>query len=257
MPRTQGGHDDWRHRTSLSWRELPAVLGRVFGVWFWIVCTVAFCYYGVDLIRSAGNLLGWWGGRPFSYAALGVVLAAISLVRLGSVASRLDAGEPVGVIVCGAFALGIAVLVAGFRLGWVATGAIFIPTTVAIALFSAGSIAEERSVYNPDRVAYADDPASGAAFVEAFQRARAGDVTGAVAALERLLADLIRDVGTDHPDVLNTRRYLGFWRAQAGDVTGAVAVFERLLADQVRVFGPDDARTRMTRRDLASWQRST
>jgi hypothetical protein len=45
---------------------------------------------------------------------------------------------------------------------------------------------------------------------------RAGDATGAAAAMEELLTDRLRVLGSDHPDTLTTRGNLAYWRGQAG-----------------------------------------
>jgi len=88
----------------------------------------------------------------------------------------------------------------------------------------------------------------------AYLQGQAGDSSGAVAALERLLQDSLRVLGPDHPDTLTTRRNLAYWRGQAGDPGGAVAALERLLQDSLRVLGPDHPDTLTTRRNLACWR---
>ncbi|MEU2034290.1 tetratricopeptide repeat protein [Nocardia amamiensis] len=86
----------------------------------------------------------------------------------------------------------------------------------------------------------------------AFHRAESGDLVGAIADFERLLADRLRVFGPDDLNTLNTRDRLASYRAHCGDHTGAGAEFERLLADQLRLLGPDDPETLRTRTHLAS-----
>jgi hypothetical protein len=88
----------------------------------------------------------------------------------------------------------------------------------------------------------------------AHYRGAAGDVGGAVTALEGLLDDQLRLVGADHLDTLDTRHDLARWRGEAGDVIGAVTALEALLADRLRLLGPDHAYTLDTRKSLASWR---
>jgi hypothetical protein len=87
----------------------------------------------------------------------------------------------------------------------------------------------------------------------ANSRGMAGDATGAVAAYEDVLTDLLRVLGPDDPRVLNTRNNLAFRRGVAGDVAGAAAECEELLADRLRLLGPDHPHTLVTRVNLARW----
>lgn len=66
----------------------------------------------------------------------------------------------------------------------------------------------------------------------------------------RLLVDLTKTVGFDHPDTLALRRDLAEWHGKAGDTAKAVAQLEDLLPDLSRVLGTDHPGTRTTRRDL-------
>ncbi|MGH3985454.1 MAG: tetratricopeptide repeat protein [Pseudonocardiaceae bacterium] len=50
-------------------------------------------------------------------------------------------------------------------------------------------------------------------------RGEAGDPAGAAAALEQLLADVLRVLGPDHPDTLATRHNLAYWRERRDEVT--------------------------------------
>jgi len=88
----------------------------------------------------------------------------------------------------------------------------------------------------------------------AYWRGEAGDVAGAAAAFEQLLADRLRVLGPDHPDTLTTRHELAWCRGEAGDAAGAAAAFEQLLADRLRVLGSDHPDTLGTRHDIAHWR---
>ncbi|PXX70687.1 tetratricopeptide repeat protein [Nocardia tenerifensis] len=87
---------------------------------------------------------------------------------------------------------------------------------------------------------------------EAYHRGESGDLVGAIAAFELLLADRLRVLGPDHPKTLGTRLNLASYRARCGDYVGARAEYKRLFADQRRLLGPDAPDTLRTRNDLAS-----
>ncbi|WP_405163749.1 tetratricopeptide repeat protein [Nocardia sp. NBC_01499] len=87
---------------------------------------------------------------------------------------------------------------------------------------------------------------------EAYHRAESGDLVGAIAAFELLLADRLRVLGPDNPKTLGTRTNLATYRARCGDYIGARTEYKRLFADQRRLLGPDDPDTLRTRNDLAS-----
>jgi hypothetical protein len=70
-------------------------------------------------------------------------------------------------------------------------------------------------------------------------RSEAGDPLEAVAELEQLLAEVLREWGADHPATLAVRNNLGRLRDEAGDHAGATAELEQLLADIERVLGRD------------------
>ena len=89
----------------------------------------------------------------------------------------------------------------------------------------------------------------------AYLQGQAGDSSGAVAALERLLQDSLRVLGPDHPDTLTTRRNLACWRGYAGDPGGAATAFKRLLRDERRVLGRDHPVTLNAHLNLAYWRR--
>ena len=82
-------------------------------------------------------------------------------------------------------------------------------------------------------------------------RGEAGDVAGAVAEYQAVLADRVRVLGADHPDTLTIRHSLAHWRGQAGDAPGALAEYQAVLADRVRVVGADHPDTLTTRHSLA------
>ncbi len=85
-------------------------------------------------------------------------------------------------------------------------------------------------------------------------RGRSGDVAGAIADFEVLLADQVRVLGADHPDTLITRGNLAAWRGVSGDVAGAIDDFEVVLADRLRVLGADHPETLGARHNLAAWR---
>ncbi|MBF6191472.1 tetratricopeptide repeat protein [Nocardia implantans] len=86
----------------------------------------------------------------------------------------------------------------------------------------------------------------------AYHRAESGDLVGAVADFEQLLADRLRVCGPDDPATLDTRDRLASYRARCGDYAGAGEEFEQLLTDQLRLLGPDHPETLRTRNNLAS-----
>ncbi|MCR6482693.1 tetratricopeptide repeat protein [Amycolatopsis sp. OK19-0408] len=85
-------------------------------------------------------------------------------------------------------------------------------------------------------------------------RGEAGDVAGAIAALEHLLANRIRVLGADHPHVLATRTSLARYHGHAGDPAGAVAAYEEVTLDSVRLLGPDHINTLTCRHGIAYWR---
>ncbi|MFE0022967.1 FxSxx-COOH system tetratricopeptide repeat protein [Amycolatopsis sp. NPDC059021] len=85
-------------------------------------------------------------------------------------------------------------------------------------------------------------------------RAHAGDLAGAVAVFEELVADYLRVLGPDHPDTLLARDYLATWRGRAGDPIEALAALEELVADEIRVLGPEHPDTLLSRHYLATWR---
>ncbi|MGW6033442.1 tetratricopeptide repeat protein [Gordonia terrae] len=81
-------------------------------------------------------------------------------------------------------------------------------------------------------------------------RGESGDVAGAIADFEVLLADQVRVLGADHPDTLITRGNLAAWRGESGDVAGAIDDYEVVLADRLRVLGADHPDTLIARHNL-------
>lgn len=71
---------------------------------------------------------------------------------------------------------------------------------------------------------------------------------------QRLLTDMVRVFGPDHPDTRTTRWLFALWRGKAGDAGGAAATFEQLLTDQLRVLGQDHPDILYTRSELAYWR---
>ncbi|MEV0460308.1 tetratricopeptide repeat protein [Catellatospora methionotrophica] len=88
----------------------------------------------------------------------------------------------------------------------------------------------------------------------AYWQGKAGNMAGAVVALEQLVADSVRTLGPDHLNTLTTRGNLARWQGHLGDAAGAAAALEPLVADFVRVFGPYHPDTLITRQILAYWK---
>ncbi|MEJ2853708.1 MULTISPECIES: FxSxx-COOH system tetratricopeptide repeat protein [unclassified Saccharothrix] len=78
-----------------------------------------------------------------------------------------------------------------------------------------------------------------------------GDLAGAIADLEQVVADLTELFGDDHDRTLSVRGGLSFWKAKAGDLTGAIAEQEELLAARIRTSGEDHPDTVLARHNLA------
>ncbi|MFD0205401.1 MULTISPECIES: tetratricopeptide repeat protein [Saccharothrix] len=85
-------------------------------------------------------------------------------------------------------------------------------------------------------------------------RGYSGDVAGAVAELERLLADRVRLAGPEDETTLTTRHNLAYWRGESGDLAGAVAELDRQWEVERRVLGEDDPQTLTTRYTRALWR---
>ncbi|MFF0752697.1 tetratricopeptide repeat protein [Streptomyces sp. NPDC004267] len=81
-----------------------------------------------------------------------------------------------------------------------------------------------------------------------------GQLGGALAALEGVLADRLRLLGPDHRDTLTARSDLAHWRGEAGDLAGAEAAYKLLLVDQLRVLGSHHRDIITTRGNLARWR---
>ncbi|MFE0256239.1 tetratricopeptide repeat protein [Streptomyces sp. NPDC059010] len=82
----------------------------------------------------------------------------------------------------------------------------------------------------------------------------AGQVTGAIAYWQRLLASANQHWGPDHPDTLRTRGRLLRWQAAAGDRSGAATAYAALLHDMTDVLGADHPDTLRTHGALVWWQ---
>ncbi|GAT01185.1 hypothetical protein [Mycolicibacterium fortuitum] len=111
---------------------------------------------------------------------------------------------------------------------------------------------------------YADEErsASGNAELSAQQQARIDDdvaeliggsdtAVDGVVELHTVLAALIRERGSDDPEVFDTRAALAGQKLTAGDVDGALSDYAKLIADLSRVYGPADRRTFKARRHQA------
>jgi Tetratricopeptide repeat len=90
-----------------------------------------------------------------------------------------------------------------------------------------------------------------------YARRLAGDQTGAVTAVEELLADRQRIHGDDHPHALSTRGLLGEAKRQAGDRAGAIAALAEVVADRRRVLGPQHPATLSAQRRIAQFRRAS
>ncbi|MFX0576807.1 tetratricopeptide repeat protein [Nocardia nepalensis] len=88
----------------------------------------------------------------------------------------------------------------------------------------------------------------------AFWRGESGDLAGATAEHQNLLAESIRVLGADAPGTLTIRTNLARWHGESGDFPTAVAEFEQLVADRTRLLGADDPATLRTRGDLAHFR---
>ena len=80
----------------------------------------------------------------------------------------------------------------------------------------------------------------------------AADLSRAIAAGIRTLADAERVLGADHPDTLSSRNNLAGAYQEAGRVEEAIPLYERTLADAERVLGADHPQTLTSRNNLAS-----
>ncbi|WP_069766903.1 tetratricopeptide repeat protein [Streptomyces sp. LUP30] len=86
-----------------------------------------------------------------------------------------------------------------------------------------------------------------------------GDLEGAVADLESLLADRTAILGADHPDTLTTRHNLAQSKGdlalrRGADVAGVVTEFTKILDDTRRGLGADHPDTLSARHELARWR---
>ena len=83
---------------------------------------------------------------------------------------------------------------------------------------------------------------------------QAGDVAGALSAIEQLLPEALAQFGPDHPNTMRMRDSLAGWRAAVGDLAGSVKALEDVVAESQRVFGPDHFETLTSRQRLASYR---
>ena len=88
----------------------------------------------------------------------------------------------------------------------------------------------------------------------AYWQWRAGDLSGASAALEDLLGDTRRVVGLSDHLTLATRRVLANVRGEAGGVSTAIAELAEVLEDAVKDHGATDPFSMDVRHNLSYWQ---
>ena len=79
----------------------------------------------------------------------------------------------------------------------------------------------------------------------------AGDPERASFLFDSLLADRLRVLGPDHPDVLETRGHLARAVMEAGDPGRAVDLFGLVSGESVRLLGAHHPDTLIARRDYA------
>ncbi len=79
----------------------------------------------------------------------------------------------------------------------------------------------------------------------------AGRFDEAIPLYEKALADSVRVLGRDHPDVLGARNNLAVAYRVMGRLSEAIVLFEEVVADSVRVLGPDRSHTLASRGNLA------
>ncbi|MFF4472283.1 tetratricopeptide repeat protein [Streptomyces sp. NPDC001599] len=143
--------------------------------------------------------------------------------------------------------------------GWVITGAV---AAVGAAL---GAVRVRRALSDPfaraekeldkrDRTLREEHPDTVALRHQAHYLSETGDLAGALEISEQLLAERVRALGPDHPQVLTTRHNLANLRGRAGDAAGAADAFERLALDMERVHGADFVYTVQSRRAAVRWR---
>ena len=79
----------------------------------------------------------------------------------------------------------------------------------------------------------------------------AGRLDEAIPLYEKVLANSVRVLGRDHPDVLGARNSLAVAYRVMGRLSEAIALFEEVVADSVRVLGPDRPQALASRGNLA------
>ena len=79
----------------------------------------------------------------------------------------------------------------------------------------------------------------------------AGRFDEAIPLYEKVLANSVRVLGRDHPDVLGARNSLAVAYRVMGRLSEAIALFEEVVADSVRVLGPDRPQALASRGNLA------
>lgn len=112
----------------------------------------------------------------------------------------------------------------------------------------------EKELDKRDRALREEHPDTVALRHRAHHLSEIGDLVGAVEISEQLLADRVRVLGEDHPQVLTTRLNLANLRGRAGDAAGAAEAFERLVLDMERVHGADFVYTVVSQRAAVRWR---
>ncbi|MEV7152728.1 tetratricopeptide repeat protein [Streptomyces sp. NPDC093084] len=87
----------------------------------------------------------------------------------------------------------------------------------------------------------------------AVTRGEAGDVLGAVRALEEVLADRRRTQAT-RSVILATLHNLAYWKGACEDATGAIGIYQELIPQMEEEYGADNEHTLTARHNLARWQ---
>jgi tetratricopeptide repeat protein len=108
--------------------------------------------------------------------------------------------------------------------------------------------ADEQRVLGPDH------PSTLAARERiAEKRWEIGDLVGAMAEADMVLAARRRVFGDGHAETLGTRLLTAIWRGRAGDVPGAVAELEALAGESRERLGPEHVHTLTARHMLTLW----
>ncbi|WP_234322394.1 tetratricopeptide repeat protein [Streptomyces sp. NRRL B-24720] len=142
---------------------------------------------------------------------------------------------------------------------WVITGAVAVVGATLCAVRVKRVLGNpfgqaEKELDKRDRALREEHPDTVALRHRAHYLSEIGDLAGAVEISEQLLADRVRVLGEDHPQVLTTRLNLANLRGRAGDAAGAAEAFERLVLDMERVHGADFIYTVVSQRAAVRWR---